>query len=531
MKKNLLIALLPLFIIALVPVLFAVCSRNSSSEVITGDTDDVLVIYTPHPESIRREVGSAFCRYYLEKTGRSIKLDYRSPGGTTDIVNYINDRYTAAFKRMWEEAGYEWSDAVAEGFRSNSPLLTGEQRQAREMFMASDISIDADLFWGGGTYDHGKNKSAGFAVDGGIAELHPEYFAPEAMKQEISGETVYDQDGCFYGVCLSSFGICCNRDRLAEAGLSAPGRWSDLAKPEFFNKTAVADPTKSGSVAKCYELIIQQAMADSIAAGGTLSDGWRNGMDIVRRITANASFVSDSASMAVNYVASGEAVCGIGIDFYVTGAADWQEMQGAEPPPLFYVTPYRGSTVSADPIQMLRGAPSREAAQEFISFLLSLQGQKIYAFKTGVPGGPEGSALRRALVRLELYGEEWREYRSDPDYDPVTAAKDVVYHYDWSGKYFGLIRVVIRCTMLDIQPELRAAWLAIIEAGGPEAVPEAMEVFSRLPFEYEDADAAAALLSVSPGNDITKITALRRYWTVVARENCQLAAKMAAEGR
>ena len=358
-----------------------------------------------------------------------------------------------------------------------------------------------------------------------------ENFTPDAMRQEISGEAIYDPDGCFYGVCLSSFGIACNRTRLEEAGLKTPERWSDLARPEFFDRLALADPTKSGSVAKCYELMIQQAMAERIAAGGTAEEGWQDGMDMIRMITANASLISDSAGMAVNNVASGEAVCGIGIDYYVTSAADWQEFEGAEPPPLFYVTPYRGSTVSADPIQLLRGAPNREAAQEFISFLISPEGQKIYAFKTGTPGGPAESALRRAPVRLELYDSKWREYRSDPDYDPISAAKDVVYHYEWTGRYFGLIRVVIRCCMLDIQPELRRTWQEIIAAGGPEAVPEAMEAFSRLPFSYSQADEAAAALWVREGNDIEKITALRRQWTVQARENCLRALELARRRR
>ncbi len=532
MTKKILSALIPVIIIGIIPVffsIFTVTGENSGN--VTVSTDDVLVIYTPHPESIRREVGGAFCRFYKEKTGRSIKLDFRSPGGTTDIVNYINDRFTNAFRKEWEASGREWNDAVANGFRSSSPDLDGEAALARKMFLESSVSIDADLFWGGGTYDHGKNKSAGYAVDGGIAALHPEYFTPDAMRQEISGEAIYDPDGCFYGVCLSSFGIACNRTRLEEAGLKTPERWSDLARPEFFDRLALADPTKSGSVAKCYELIIQQAMAERIAAGGTPAEGWQDGMNIIRQITANSSLISDSASMAVNHVASGEAVCGIGIDFYVSSAADWQEKEGAVPPPLFYVTPYRGSTVSADPVQLLRGAPARAAAQEFISFLLSLEGQKIYAFKTGTPGGPVQNALRRAPVRLELYSEEWKSFRSDPDYDPISAASDVVYHYEWTGKYFGLIRVVIRCCMLDIQPELRRTWQEIIAAGGPEAVPEAMEAFTRMPFSYQQADEAADALWVREGNDIAAVTALRRQWTVQARQNCLEALELARQKR
>ncbi len=530
MKNTAAIAavLLPLLAVAVLPFFFR---ESSAGETAPGAEEDTVVIYTPHPENLRREVAAAFRRYYFARHGRGIFVDYRSPGGTSDIVRYIADRYQASFRREWENSGRRWSDAVAEAFRGDGDPRDPEAARAREMFLSGNTSIDADLFWGGGTYDHGKNKKAGYAVDGGVARIHPEFFAPESMPREISGEPVYDPEGCFYGVCLSSFGICCNRERLADAGIPAPVRWSDLAGPEYFGLIAAADPTKSGSVAKCYELIVQQAMAEKTASGGTPAEGWRDGLDIVRRIIANASLVSDSAGAAVNTIASGDAAAGIGIDFYAASAAERQVSEGADPAHLFYVTPYRGTTVSADPVQMLRGAPHEEQAREFIIFLLSEEGQKLYAFKSGVPGGPSGPALRRAPVRREIYSGEFRQYRSDPDYDPCSAAEGVVYNYQWTGRYFGLLRVMIRCLMLDIQPELQKAWREIIAAGGPGAVPMAMEAFSRLPFEYGEADEMLRRLSVGGDTAVADVAALRRRWTVEARENCRRAAELAREGK
>ncbi len=42
--------------------------------------------------------------------------------------------------------------------------------------------------------------------------------------------------------------------------LTPPSQWVDLANERLFNAIAMADPTKSGSVAKAFELMIQQQM-------------------------------------------------------------------------------------------------------------------------------------------------------------------------------------------------------------------------------------------------------------------------------
>jgi iron(III) transport system substrate-binding protein len=51
--------------------------------------------------------------------------------------------------------------------------------------------------------------------------------------------------------------------------------------------------------------------------------------------------------------------------------------------------PVGGTVSSVDPIGLLRGAPNREAALAFIDFCLSMEGQKLWNFRPGTPGGPE----------------------------------------------------------------------------------------------------------------------------------------------
>ena len=377
---------------------------------------------------------------------------------------------------------------------------------------------------GGGTFDMQRHAKRGFAVDGGAQKRHPEYFADDVIPRSFGGDELYDKDGRYYGVVLSTFGICYNADRIAElADPAPPKRWADLAAPRFYNTIALADPSKSGSANKCFEILIQQCMADS----GSPDKGWEEGLNLIKRIFGNARNLTDSAGKIPRDVAAGNAAAGMAIDTYGFTEQEWNELQFGGTPHFFYVPPEGGTAVSADPVQMLRGAPNRKAAEAFIDFLLSIEGQKLHAFKTGTPGGPARHALRRPPIRRDLYAPEYREYRSDPDYNPYESGASFVYRPELTGPYYGLLRILIRAIALDPQPELQRAWKAIIDAGGPEKVPQAMRAFSRLPFPYaEIADANRALR-----RDAVEVAAVIRNWSESARLNYLEAERLAKEGK
>jgi spermidine/putrescine-binding protein len=220
------------------------------------------------------------------------------------------------------------------------------------------------------------------------------------------------------------------------------------------------------------------------------------------------------------------------IDFYALSEAQFAAFQtNGEAERIIYVPPAGGSSVSADPVQMLRGAPHPVPARAFIEFLLSEDGQKIWQYRLGTPGGPEKYTLRRPPVRRDLYEEEHRQYMADADYNPYTATGNFEYHGEWTGRYFNLIRVMIRTIMLDASDELQAAWKAIIDAGGEAAVPEAVAEFDRAIVPYEEARAAANGLSVSSENPMQAVIQLRRDWTMRAMEHYRNAKALAEAGR
>ena len=227
---------------------------------IPQDETERLVIITPHSESIKYEWEQAFRKHYRRKFGRDIVLDYRSPGGTSDIMRYIADRYQTEFRRHCTERGLPWNDRTAAAFsRDQKPGAPADAVNARKAFLESDVSIGIDLMAGGGTFELARNADAGFAVDAKIKELHPELLAPEIIPQSFGGELLYDPKGRYYGLCLSTFGLCYNHDRIRELeDKTPPRRWADLGEPRFFNKIVIGDPSKSGSINKCFEIMIQQ---------------------------------------------------------------------------------------------------------------------------------------------------------------------------------------------------------------------------------------------------------------------------------
>jgi len=92
---------------------------------------DRLIVVTPHNEAIRHEFTVAFRRHYRETTGRDVALDWRVPGGTSEIARYLASEFTAAFQNHWvNQLGRKWDSEVDAGF-DNRTLELPEDVEAR----------------------------------------------------------------------------------------------------------------------------------------------------------------------------------------------------------------------------------------------------------------------------------------------------------------------------------------------------------------------------------------------------------------
>ena len=469
--------------------------------------DGVLTIISPHTESIRSEFTRAFQQHLHEKNGSTVEIQWITPGGTSEIDKYLDTEYRAAFENLWKKSQTaEWEDSFA-----NAVAITKladdappKLKEARQIFLNSNLGVKIDLFFGGGTHDFEKQKKKGYLVAtdpggtyglAGIKKAHPDWFTDAIIPQTFGGQTLYDPSLCWAGNCLSSFGIIYNKDLLERLNIyEAPKQWEDLTHQNYSGYIALADPGKSGSAAMAFEMIIQQQMqlavaqarkqaADPTAATRgivrteeeAIRYGWDRGMRIIQRISANARYFTDSAPRPPQDVARGEAVAGMAIDFY--GKTFVEKLQKPDGEcRVVYLTPKGGSAVTADPIAMFRGAPSPQLATEFMEFVLSPKGQRIWGYRSGTPGGPERVALRRQPIRKDFYIPSEKPYASDPN-EMAYEQNTFVYEPKYTGPAFSALRVIIRAMCIDTQDEMKAAWKALTEHGFP---PTATENFSDL---------------------------------------------------
>ena len=532
LRLRLLIVLSTLLLVIAIP--FALKPREN----LLAPADDTVVIISPHNEAVRHEFSVAFAQYYKSKTGRSVRIDWRLPGGTSEISRYLAGEYLAAFERVWTTSGKSWSPQVAASFDNPritpAPTAAGDslEQAARRAFLESNTSCGIDLFFGGGAYDFDQHATAGRLVASDVLKTHPEWFSTDSIPQVVSGETFYDPAGRWIGTCLSSFGICYNSDSLRRLGIERlPTSWTDLTSPLFFKQVALADPTKSGSAAKAFEMVIQQKMQELVTAAGAESDailalGWTQGLQIIQAASANARYFTDSAPKIPLDVSLGDAAIGMCIDFYGRFQSESVKI-GTSPSRLQYLTPAGGSSVGVDPIGLLRGAPHPAVAEEFIAFVLSLEGQKLWNFQVGTPGGPRKYALRRLPVRKELYASEFTPHRSDPEVMPYEDAKLFTYHPAWTAPLIRTLSFIIRVTCLDLHHEQTEAWQSLVKAGFPR---EAYKTFTDL--SAVDYQAARRLIkpTLTSPNRLDEVR-LAKQLSDIFRHQYQEAARLAKEGK
>ena len=500
--------------------------------------DEALVIVSPHNEAVRHEFTLAFVSHYKNKTGRSIRLDWRLPGGTSEIARFLAGEYLASFQNSWTSQGRAWTPAVAGAFDNPNVTLPANPQDdspaqaARRTFLASETGIRIDLFFGGGAYDFTQQAKAGRLVPTDVITNHPTWFSDDSIPQKVSGETFYDPRHLWVGACLSSFGICYNADSLRRLGVNElPSSWRDLTNPIFLRQVALADPTKSGSAAKAFEMVIQQQMQELVDSVGSadedvLAIGWTRGLEIIQAASANARYFTDSAPKIPLDVSLGDAAIGMCIDFY--GRFQSEAVQiGDTPSRLQYFTPAGGSSVGVDPIGLLRGAPNRAAAEEFIAFVLSLEGQKLWNFKVGAPGGPTKYALRRLPIRKELYAPEFASCRSDPHVLPYEEAKLFTYHAEWTAPLFRVMGFVIRVMCLDLHDEQVESWQALKTAGFPRQAYKKFSDLQAVNYQAARTTLKDALASPNRIDEVRLAKELADQFRAQYRE----AARLAQEGK
>lgn len=475
--------------------------RKNEISLAPVQADDVVVIITAHNEALRSEYGKGFTEWYKNKTGKTVVVDWRHPGGGREVERYIDSVYTNNFRSYWEHHLHKpWTQEVRAIFSRLENIddknATPLEKEVKDAFFDSNVDCGIDLLFGGGVYAHQLQCAKGYTVSSGFVELHPELFTEDKIPEFFAGERLWDAKSRWIGGSLSSFGIIYNKDSVRALGVDFPTRWMDLADSRFFNGIAIVDPTKSSSTLKTYEMLIQQqiqiVLAEKKRANVSSSEqelehdaireGWMNGLRLIQKIVANGRYMTDSSAQTVIDVAAGNCPVGIATDFYGRSEKSHILSRGAASR-FEFVIPQSGCSPSPDPISLFRGAKHKNLALEFLEYVLTTPGQSLLVFKVGEKNGPKQAPLCRAAILKTVYDPDQLQYHDDPGINPYHDAGDFVYHKDWTKSVFNAIGLVFKLAFLDPNDMLIKAQKAIIKAersGRLEDAKKAREIMQNL---------------------------------------------------
>ena len=307
----------------------------------TVEAQDKLTILSPHWEGVKTEFGRAFEDWYPTKTGRSVVLDWRDIGGTTDDLRFILSE-----------------------------------------FQQTPSSIGIDLFFGGGMDPYVELEQLGL-----LHAYRPPISVMDGIPPEIAGLPLYDPKGFWYGAALSSFGILENKRVVQLMKLPVATTWQDLAQPKLKGWVGSGDPRHSGASHMIYESILQ-------------AYGWKNGWKVIQGIGANVRQFDRSGSTPAKTCSLGNVAYSIVVDFY--GFTQVAEV-GTEN--MRFTIPSGEAVLNPDSIAILKGAPHQEVAERFMDFVLSDEGQSLWLAPRGHPRGAQKFTIERMSIRPKLYEE------------------------------------------------------------------------------------------------------------------------------
>ena len=296
---------------------------------------------------------------------------------------------------------------------------------------------EIDIAWGGGPTMFDLLLKEGLLATINSSEVMD---VIQDIPEEIAGSPMvrYDDNGNikWIAAAIASFGFTINRQKLDQYGFSTPEKWVDLASPDFAvtlptPMVGVADPTKSTSNTRMYEIILQIY-------------GWNGGWKIITRMGANAR-IYDQSGLVRDAVIRGDIAVGITIDFYGYTA------QLKNPNQCLYILPKDGTIVNGDPIALLTTSKHKEAAQAFIAWVLSPEGQALWM----------NPNINRMPVNPKVF-DETPEGRNRTDlkaaYDATLESTTIEFSDEMASSIEEAMRWFFFATITQAHDELQSLW-------------------------------------------------------------------------
>ena len=241
---------------------------------------------------------------------------------------------------------------------------------------------EADIFWGGepALFNSLAQKSllTKLELASDVWEsIPPSIGVPKPIPLKDPGRF-------WVGTALEIYGIAYNPRLVKRLGAPEPRDWDDVLNPKLKGQVAQCTPTRSSSSHATYQVILQ-------------SRGEAEGWEWLKRLGANTGVFVASSRDVPAVVAKGEFAVGFGVPSYFVFE---EKLAGFD---IKFVAP-KNAFVTPEPFAILAGARHPKAAREFLAFLLSERGQRLFMGRGLFPitprykvHGPPGSTAELAV--------------------------------------------------------------------------------------------------------------------------------------
>jgi len=216
--------------------------------------------------------------------------------------------------------------------------------------------IAADVLWTSEIPDFYQLKNQG---------LLEKYLSPESS---AILSPVKDPEGYFTPARLGTLGIAYNTKKVTDP----PKSWQDLPDKRFKDGFGIANPALSGTAMVSLAMIVNNL-------------GW----DYIEKLKANGAKMGHGSGQVVDDTASGDLKASIAVDYIVIEKMEKKANIGFMFPQEMLVIP--------SPVAIIKGTPNVKAAQKFVDFLLSKEGQALIASTGTLP-------IREGIPLVKGYG-------------------------------------------------------------------------------------------------------------------------------
>lgn len=231
--------------------------------------------------------------------------------------------------------------------------------------------IEADVLWAA---DSPTFES--YVADGDLAEL-------ENVDLDVVIDEAVDEEGYYVGTRIIPTVIAYNTEVMEQDQL--PSTWADLTDAQYADMLVMPDPAVSGAAA---------FNASAWKNNDELGEEWINALG------ENNPMIAASNGPTSQEIAGGSRPVGVVVDYLVRDLAD-------DGSPIEVIYPEDGVPYITEPAGVFADSDNQEAAERYISFLISPEGQELAVEQNYLPvrediGSPEGAPALADTPLMEM---------------------------------------------------------------------------------------------------------------------------------